>query len=86
MGTARLCRGEEEGWAQLEESLKLALDAGLEEHVARAWTNLASEAVQYWQFDLAKSLLGRRHRLRHRTRFRLLARVHAGVAGGLARL
>jgi DNA-binding CsgD family transcriptional regulator len=56
MGTARLCKGEE-GWAQLEESLQLALDAGLEEHVARAWTNLASEAVQYWQFDLAKRYL-----------------------------
>ena len=29
MGTARLCKGEEEGWAQLGESLQLALEAGL---------------------------------------------------------
>jgi DNA-binding CsgD family transcriptional regulator len=57
MGTARLCKGEEEGWAQLEESLELALNAGLEEHIARAWTNLVSQAVQAWHFDLAKHYL-----------------------------
>jgi len=32
-------------WSELEESLRLALEAGLEEHIARAYTNLAAEAL-----------------------------------------
>jgi DNA-binding CsgD family transcriptional regulator len=45
VGAARLCAGDERGRAELERSLSIALDAGLEEHVARAWTNLATNAV-----------------------------------------
>jgi DNA-binding CsgD family transcriptional regulator len=45
VGSAEMVRGLEEGPAKLERSLHLALEAGLEEHVARAFTNLASIAV-----------------------------------------
>jgi predicted ATPase/DNA-binding CsgD family transcriptional regulator len=44
----------EEGWAQLQESLRLALEANLEEHAARAWTNMASISVKHWRIKEAK--------------------------------
>ncbi len=46
VGTARLIHGEAEGARQLERSLALALEHGLEEHAARAYCNLASAAIQ----------------------------------------
>jgi DNA-binding CsgD family transcriptional regulator/tetratricopeptide (TPR) repeat protein len=46
VGTARLLHGEAEGAQQLERSLALALEHGLEEHAARAYCNLASGAVK----------------------------------------
>jgi DNA-binding CsgD family transcriptional regulator len=45
LGTAEMTEGLPGGEAKLERSLELALEAGLEEHVARAYTNLAGEAV-----------------------------------------
>jgi len=45
LGTARLSGGDESGRAELERSLELALAGKLEEHAARAYTNLASTAV-----------------------------------------
>lgn len=57
MGTAKLNVGVEEGRSQLEESLRLALTSNLEEHAARAYTNLASGAVHQWQFDSARRYL-----------------------------
>ena len=45
IGSAELVRGDRGGRAKLERSLALALDAGLDEHVARAFTNLGSIAV-----------------------------------------
>jgi DNA-binding CsgD family transcriptional regulator/tetratricopeptide (TPR) repeat protein len=45
VGTVLLQNGEERGRSALEESLAVALQHGLEEHVARAYTNLASCAV-----------------------------------------
>lgn len=48
MGTARLTRGEDvEGQALLQRSLDLALINDLEEHAARAYTNLASISRQW---------------------------------------
>lgn len=47
----------EEGWALYEESLRLALEANLEEHAARALLNLATGRMEMWQFDLAKQRL-----------------------------
>jgi len=45
LGTARLIGGDTAGWADLERSLRLALAGGFQEHVARAYTNLASTSV-----------------------------------------
>jgi DNA-binding CsgD family transcriptional regulator len=45
LGTARAMSGDVSGWADLERSLQLALAGGLQEHVARAYTNLSSVAV-----------------------------------------
>jgi DNA-binding CsgD family transcriptional regulator len=45
VGTAELQAGLQDGRRTLERSLELALEAGLEEHVARAYTNLGAVAV-----------------------------------------
>lgn len=45
IGTTLLDSGDEHGWSHLERSLRLALDHSFEEHVARAYTNLACQAV-----------------------------------------
>lgn len=45
VGTARAQAGDREGLPLLERSLALALELGLEEHAARAYTNLSSVAV-----------------------------------------
>jgi DNA-binding CsgD family transcriptional regulator len=45
VGTARSRQGLPDGQAMLDRSLELALAAGLEEHVARAYTNLAATAL-----------------------------------------
>lgn len=39
LGTMRLLLGDEEGWAQLKDSLDLALAAGMKEHVGRVYLN-----------------------------------------------
>lgn len=58
IGAARLDVGRmEEGKLQIEESLRLALTANLEEPASRAWSILATELMQEWQFDLAKHYL-----------------------------
>ena len=49
--------GEERGWDALERSLRLALDDNLEEHVGRAYSNLASGAVKQHRFALADRYL-----------------------------
>ena len=46
VGTAELCAGLMEGGGKLERSLVLAVEVGLEEHVARAYTNLAAGAIE----------------------------------------
>jgi transcriptional regulator with XRE-family HTH domain len=57
VGAARLQSEEERGRAELERSLSLAREADLEEHVARAWTNLSSNAVRHYRLALADSYL-----------------------------
>ena len=57
VGSAEMVRGLDEGTAKLERSLVLALDAGLEEHVARAFTNLASIAVDARDYARADGYL-----------------------------
>jgi DNA-binding CsgD family transcriptional regulator/tetratricopeptide (TPR) repeat protein len=46
VGSAEFLDGAPEGRAKLERSLRLALEAGLEEHVARAYTNLGTAFVR----------------------------------------
>ena len=46
VGTAQLQAGASKGAEKLARSLALALEAGLEEHVARAYTNLAALAIE----------------------------------------
>ncbi|HEY2770858.1 MAG TPA: AAA family ATPase [Solirubrobacteraceae bacterium] len=59
VGTAELDRGLPEGVEKLERSLELALAAGLEEHVARAHTNLGVTGVYTRRYDLAERHLAR---------------------------
>ncbi|MDP9352179.1 MAG: response regulator transcription factor, partial [Chloroflexota bacterium] len=58
VGTARLNSGDEAGRSQLERSLSMARERGLEEHVARAFTNLASASVSSFEFQSAGQYLG----------------------------
>lgn len=51
VGAARFSVNDERGRAELERSLAIALEAGLEDHVARAYVNLASGSVR--KLDLA---------------------------------
>src|SRR2546421_8077470 len=57
VGTALLTAQDEQGRAHLERSLQLALERGWEEHVARAYTNLACCAVITRDYPLAERLL-----------------------------
>jgi DNA-binding CsgD family transcriptional regulator len=56
LGTMRLLLGDEEGLAQLKDSLDLARDAGTEEHVGRAYLNYGWAAnrtrsyTSYWRW------------------------------------
>lgn len=57
VGTAQLSRGDEVGCAKLEASLHLALERGLEEHAARAFTNLGYTAVLQRRYARASRYL-----------------------------
>ena len=58
VGTAEIKNGSDEGWGQLRKSLELALGHGLQEHAARAYTNLAVSGVELHEYALAESYLG----------------------------
>lgn len=53
VGTVEMARDQASGAAKLTRSLALALDAGMDEHVARAYTNLGSRGV--WTRDQARA-------------------------------
>lgn len=53
LGTARVGLGEYAGWEDLERSLRIALELGLHEHAARAYTNLASTSVSARRYGAA---------------------------------
>jgi ATP/maltotriose-dependent transcriptional regulator MalT len=57
VGIAHLARGHEHGWALLKQSLQLALELGLEEHAARAYTNLAYCALSARDYPRAREYL-----------------------------
>lgn len=54
VGSAEAARGRTGGVAKLERSLALALEADLEEHVARAYTNLSGGAVWAREYAAAE--------------------------------
>jgi DNA-binding CsgD family transcriptional regulator len=67
LGTARLLAGEIEGKEQLERSLALAREAGLEEDVSRAMIHLAWTALRRRDYALAFDYLepALRHAIKH---------------------
>ena len=81
VGSAELSGGSIDGAAKLERSLQLAADAGLEEHVARAYTNLAVGAIETREYDPRRSPPGGGDRVLGRARPRLVGRLHEGLEG-----
>jgi len=57
MGTVLLCSGGDGGLAKLEQSLAIALEHDLQEHAARAYTNLVSCLVRLRALDPAERYL-----------------------------
>jgi DNA-binding CsgD family transcriptional regulator/tetratricopeptide (TPR) repeat protein len=57
LGTIRLIMGDTAGWADLHRALRLALAAGLQEHVARAYNDLAAMAVSRRQYEHASGYM-----------------------------
>ncbi|HTX32838.1 MAG TPA: AAA family ATPase [Solirubrobacteraceae bacterium] len=57
VGTAEMGAGVPDGRAKIERSLALALEHGLEEHVARAYTNLGSTLVAHREYEAAERYL-----------------------------
>jgi DNA-binding CsgD family transcriptional regulator len=53
VGSAELIKGNEEGRAKLEESVRLSLANNIPEHAGRALTNLSSTAVRHRDYPLA---------------------------------
>ena len=75
VGSAELVRGDAAGREKLERSLALALDAGLDEHVARAFTNLGSITARRVTYR-GRGVSHGRDRLLHRARPRRLGHLH----------
>jgi DNA-binding CsgD family transcriptional regulator/tetratricopeptide (TPR) repeat protein len=85
IGSARMHLGDPAGVAELRRAHHLAVAAGLDDDAGRALVNLASSAVDQYDFDIAESTLDRimpflaardldgyaRHLLGHRARLRL---------------
>jgi DNA-binding CsgD family transcriptional regulator/tetratricopeptide (TPR) repeat protein len=57
LGVARLIAGDPAGWADLERSLRIALDGALQEQVASAYNDLSAMAVSGRQYDKASHWL-----------------------------
>ncbi len=57
VGSAELLGASRAGVAKVERSLELALRAGLHEHAARAYTNLASIGIKLHSYDIADRYL-----------------------------
>jgi DNA-binding CsgD family transcriptional regulator/tetratricopeptide (TPR) repeat protein len=58
VGTANVLRGDTTGFADLVRSLELATEAGLEEHIGRAYIHLADLAAHTRAHELADRYLG----------------------------
>ena len=57
VGAARTVATGDAGWLELEHSLQLSLRCGFQEHVARAYTNLAAIAISNRDYNAAKPQL-----------------------------
>jgi DNA-binding CsgD family transcriptional regulator/tetratricopeptide (TPR) repeat protein len=57
LGVGRINGGDEAGWRDLERSLKVALDHGLQEQAGRAYVNLSASAVFQRRYVQARSSL-----------------------------
>jgi DNA-binding CsgD family transcriptional regulator/tetratricopeptide (TPR) repeat protein len=57
LGIIRLITGDTAGWADLHRALQLALAAGLQEHVGRAYNDLAAMAVSRRQYGQASGYM-----------------------------
>jgi DNA-binding CsgD family transcriptional regulator len=57
VGSAEFQTGDIDGRRKLERSLELALEAGLQEHAARAYTNLAVIAIANYDGEIGRSVL-----------------------------
>jgi DNA-binding CsgD family transcriptional regulator len=57
LGTTRLIAGELSGLPELERSLSLALENRLQEHAARAYTNLSTTSVEHRRYEDARRYL-----------------------------
>lgn len=57
VGTAEELAGRAEGAAKLDESLRIALERGYQEHAARAYTNIGSGAVRAVDYTRAEQAL-----------------------------
>ncbi len=57
LGCAAIQLGDEEGWALLEETRRLSLLHGFQEHAARAYANLGSLAVEERRYPIALGAL-----------------------------
>ena len=66
VGVARWYRGDEAGWALLEESLQVALAAGEIEHACRAYANLIWNQLDELRLDEAERRLAEAFRLAER--------------------
>ncbi len=88
VGTAKLHNADESGRADLEQSLRLAREAGFQEHAARAYTNLASSAVRRREFADARAYLDEgitfceEHDLESWCRYMTAMRARANLALG----
>ena len=57
VGSAAVLSNDLHGFEGLEESLRLSLECGFQEHAARAYTNLFSQAVRVRQYERAERYL-----------------------------
>ena len=77
VGTALMIAGDERGATILQESLDTALAHDLQEHVARAYTNLGATLVKHRRYAAGEDVLRAGHRLLRRPGPRLVDVLHA---------
>ena len=77
IGTALMIAGDPRGAAILQANLDTALDHGLQEHVARAYTNISATHVKHRRYAMGEEVAAGGHRLLRRPRPRVVDLLHA---------